>query len=73
MDTHVCTNPLDRGHSVIARLDGEMVELSILLPSWQADALENAAQNQGLTIAQMLRCVIRVYLLEPGRLARKKG
>jgi hypothetical protein len=49
------------GEGRIARFDSEMVELSVLLPSWQADALESAAENQGLTTAQMVRVLIRDF------------
>jgi hypothetical protein len=45
--------------SEMSRLDGEMVELSLLLPSRQAAALEMAAQEQGLTTGQMIRQLIR--------------
>jgi hypothetical protein len=47
--------------SEVSRLDGEMVELALLLPTWQADALASAAHDQGLTSAQMLRHLIRDY------------
>ncbi|MFO0810879.1 MAG: hypothetical protein U0746_19800 [Gemmataceae bacterium] len=46
----------------VSRLDGEMVELSLLLPQWQVDALETAAHCRGLTAGQMLRRVINSYL-----------
>jgi hypothetical protein len=42
-------------------LEGDMVELSLLLPGWQAQALETAARDQGLTAAQMLRGLIRQF------------
>ena len=42
-----------------------MVELSLLLPQWQAEALEVAA-DRGLTAGQMLRRVISSYLAVPG-------
>jgi len=42
-----------------APLDEEMVELPLLLPSWQAEALQAAAQDQGLTAGQMVRCLIQ--------------
>jgi hypothetical protein len=45
----------------LARLDGDMVELALLLPTWQAEALETAAQDQGLTTAQMVRRLIRDF------------
>ncbi len=40
------------------RLDQEVVELALLLPRWQADALEDAAHSRGMTTGQMLRRVI---------------
>jgi hypothetical protein len=41
-----------------ARLDQEVVELPLLLPRWQALALEAAARRRGMTTGQMLRRVI---------------
>ena len=40
------------------RLDHEVVELQLLLPRWQAAALEAAAQSRGMTTGQILRRVI---------------
>jgi hypothetical protein len=56
-----CRPPAGGDSREIARFDNEMVELSVLLPSWQADALESAAQDQGLTTAQMVRVLIRNF------------
>ena len=42
-------------------LDNDMVEMSLLLPTWQAEALEEAADHQGMTAGQMLRGVIRDF------------
>lgn len=39
-------------------IDKDVVELAILLPRWQAAALENAAHQQGISTAQMLRKLI---------------
>jgi hypothetical protein len=39
-------------------LDQEVVELPLLLPRWQALALEAAAKKRGMTTGQMLRRVI---------------
>jgi hypothetical protein len=36
----------------------EVVELPLLLPRWQAMALEAAARQRGMTTGQMLRRVI---------------
>ncbi len=40
---------------------GEVVELSLLLPRWQAAELESAAQDRGLTTGQMVRQLIREF------------
>ena len=42
--------------------DNEVVELALLLPRWQAEALENAAYQRGLTAGQMLRKMIGASL-----------
>jgi hypothetical protein len=41
-----------------ARSDFEVVELQLLLPQWQAAALEAAAAARGMTTGQILRRVI---------------
>lgn len=38
--------------------DSDVVELPLLLPRWQVDALEEAANQQGMTTGQMIRRVI---------------
>jgi hypothetical protein len=40
------------------RTDNEVVELQLLLPVWQAEAVEAAARRRGMTTGQMLRRVI---------------
>ena len=40
------------------RSDHEVVELQLLLPQWQASALERAARARGMTTGQILRRVI---------------
>jgi hypothetical protein len=45
-------------------LDGEMAELPLLLPGRMAEALEAAASRRGLTVAQMVRRLIRAFLAE---------
>jgi hypothetical protein len=42
-------------------LDGEIVEFSVLLPGWQAAALEATARSQGLTTGQMVRHLIQEF------------
>jgi hypothetical protein len=56
--THMSATDLD---GLASRLDREMVELTLLLPSWQATSLEMAAQDQGLTTGQMVRQVIHDF------------
>ncbi len=45
-------------------LDGEVAELSLLLPAWQIDALEQAAQAEGITVAQLLRRLVNRTLAQ---------
>jgi hypothetical protein len=44
----------------------EVVELAVLLPGWQAQALESAAHDQGMTVAQMLRSLLRDFIVRSG-------
>jgi hypothetical protein len=39
----------------ITPIDSEVVELALLVPRWQAEAIEEAAHSRGLTAGQMLR------------------
>lgn len=50
------------GVSEVTAIDAEVVELALLLPRWQAAALENAAHQRGLTAGQMLRRLIGATL-----------
>lgn len=43
-------------------LDAQMVELSLLLPAWQARQLEQEADDRGVTAGQMLRQVLRDFI-----------
>ena len=40
----------------------EVMEISLLLPSWQVEALESAARDQGLTTGQMIRRLLGQYM-----------
>jgi hypothetical protein len=46
------------GTREITHLDNEVVEVALLLPRWQAEAVEEAAYNRGITTGQMLRKMI---------------
>lgn len=45
-------------------LDGEVTELSLLLPAWQIDALEQVAEAEGITVAQLLRRAVNRTLTQ---------
>jgi hypothetical protein len=47
--------------------DGEVVELTLLLPPGQAAALETAARQRGLTTAQLARQLVRDFLARLGK------
>ena len=40
----------------------DVVEIPLLLPNWQAEALENAAHQQGLTAGEMIRHLLQEFL-----------
>ena len=42
--------------------DREVTEVPLLLPTWQVDALATAAQDRGLTTAEMLRNLLRNFI-----------
>jgi hypothetical protein len=52
--------------------DEEVAEVLLLLPAWQARALEFAAAQCGLSAAQLLRRLVRNFLREQ-RLTAKAG
>lgn len=41
---------------------GEIAEFSLLLPSAQARALEQAATRHGMTVGQFMRLVLKLHL-----------
>jgi hypothetical protein len=51
----------------VTRLDEEIVEISLLLPGWQADELASVAQDRGLTAGQLLRRVLRDFCRQQHR------
>lgn len=56
------------GTRELTPLDQEVVELALLLPRWQAEALEEAAHRRGLTAGQMLRRLVNLSLKDPSPL-----
>ncbi len=47
-----------------ATLDSGIVEIPLLLPAWQAEVLEDAAHDRGLTAAEMVRQLLRSFIAE---------
>jgi hypothetical protein len=66
MSNRIC-NPV--GSLCCRETDDAVVEVSLLLPGWQASALESAAHDRGLTAAEMVRSLLRDFLTEEGPLA----
>jgi hypothetical protein len=50
--------PMTNGNAA----DGDVVEISLLLPQWQVTALETAAHDSGLTAAEMVRLLLHAYI-----------
>src|SRR5262245_40926558 len=46
----------------LTRIAHEMVELPLLLTNTQAEALEQAAHLRGMTVAHMVRGILRLFL-----------
>ena len=46
-------------HEGLVPLDGEVTELSLLVPSWQAAALEKVAGSQGISAGQLVRRILQ--------------
>ena len=51
-----------RNESGLALADRDVVEVPLLLPGWQMDALASAAQDRGLTAGEMLRHVLQDFI-----------
>jgi hypothetical protein len=51
-----------KGESGLALADRDVVEVPLLLPSWQMDALASAAQDRGQTTGEMLRHVLQDFI-----------
>jgi hypothetical protein len=57
----------DKGRAL---MEGDVVEVPLLLPTWQVSALEREAHQRGLTAATMVRHIIRDFIaavVPPGR------
>jgi hypothetical protein len=64
MSATLAMNIGDRFSGAIPEASGsetDLVELALVLPRWQVDALAAAARGRGLTAGQALRRLIRGY------------
>jgi hypothetical protein len=50
------------GLSDTCRAEEDVVEIPLLLPQWQVEALECAAHQKGLTAGEMIRQLLLDYL-----------
>jgi hypothetical protein len=50
------------GVADFCREDEDVVEIPLLIPNWQAEALESAAHDQGLTAGELIRQLLLNYL-----------
>ncbi len=48
--------------SRLSDLPSDVAEISLLLPGWQLQALENAAEARGVTSAQLVRRLLREFI-----------
>ena len=53
-----------RGESGLALADRDVVEVPLLLPGWQVDALAAAAHDRGQTTGEMLRHVLQDFIVD---------
>lgn len=56
---------LGRTRPEAGAFEDDVVELALLLPGWQLDALEESASCHGMTTAQMVRSLIAAHLEQP--------
>ncbi len=61
MNNRLRTADHDPG-SISVPLGEDVVEIPLLLPGWQATALETAAHHCGLTAAEMVRHLLRDFI-----------
>jgi len=61
-----------QGDGALQALDESMAELSLLVPTWQVDAVAEEAQSQGVSAGQFLRQLLQ-QALKRFALCRKQG
>jgi hypothetical protein len=63
----------DTMSQTISWVEGEVVEIPLLMSGRLADALEEEARHQGLTVGELLRRLVREFLRYRLRAARDEG
>jgi hypothetical protein len=48
----------------LTRLNDDVIELPLLLPGWQVSALAKVARSEGQSTGQLLRRLVREFVLE---------
>jgi hypothetical protein len=64
MSDSACT-PLGEELMRTPSLGEDVVEISLLLPGWQASVLETVAHQRGVTAAAMVRHLLHDFLVGP--------
>jgi hypothetical protein len=55
--------PLGVEEPCLPLVEGDVVEVPLLLPRWQASILETVAHQRGLTTGEMVRHLLRDFLI----------
>jgi hypothetical protein len=55
---------VDGSESCASPVEGEVVEISLLLPGWEVSILEMVAHQRGLTTGAMVRHLVRDFLVD---------
>lgn len=60
--TDVYDSPCGVEESCLLSIEGDVVEMPLLLPRWQVTKLETVAHQRGMTAAEMVRYLLRDFL-----------
>lgn len=64
MDSAIADSSVSGSEAALHRIDDNIAELNVFLPEQQAAALEAAAESCGLSVAQLVRKVLRNFVEE---------
>jgi hypothetical protein len=57
------SDPFGASRGQAPELTPDVAEISLLLPGWQLEALECAARERGVTSAQLVRRLLRDFII----------